>query len=96
MSILNLFVDRPQLEEATKALLAGQEEYRLPRQIISNQTGTYQYMAKLDTREGEKGVLVEIEVNTYEEIKGEWHVANSMLEFAGFYPLSVITQQKHL
>jgi hypothetical protein len=91
MSFLNVFVDRQQFEEATIALLAGQEEYRLSRQMISNQYGTFQYVAKLPTRAGEKGILVEKEVNTYENIKGEWHLAKSTLEFVAFYPLSFIT-----
>ena len=78
------------------ALLAGQGEYRLPRQIIRNQYGTFQYVARLDTRDGEKGILVESEANTYEYVKGEWRQATSTLEFVAFYLLSFIAQHKPL
>ena len=96
MTVLNAFADIQQFEEATTALLAGQVEYRLPRQIIRNQFGTFQYVAKLTTRAGKKGVLVENEVNTYENIEGEWHVISSTSEFVAFYPLCFIKQHKPL
>jgi hypothetical protein len=52
--------------------MAGQEEYRLLRQIMRNQYATTgHYVAKLHTREGEKGIHVKNEGNTYETINGE-------------------------
>ena len=96
MSYLHVFVDSHQFEEATTALLAGQEEYRLPRQTLRNQYGTFQYVAKLHSREGENGILVENEVKMYEDINDEWHLVTSTLEFVAFYPLSFITQHMPL